>query len=151
ALEVREIVRVNRDLDEQISRLSVWDPEHNGWLSPLDSSETESENRREYRKRLLVTKHRNARWRLQAVDFFNEDLVRFVSFNNAILGSIDDAIVVADSTGRVVYQNPAAGRLGGFSSNPPPAPDYLGSLLDGRDFKSSFAEVMNTAMASSIA
>src|SRR5205823_3376880 len=43
-LEVLEIVRVNRDLDAKISRLSVWDPERNGWIAPLDATESESEN-----------------------------------------------------------------------------------------------------------
>jgi signal transduction histidine kinase len=139
AFEVLEIIRVNRDLDEKIGRLSLWDPERNGWLSPLDASESELETRMERRKQLLATRYRNSRWRLQAVDFFNEDLVRFLSFNNAILGSIDDVIIVADETRRVVYQNPAASRLNGYSRNPKSAPDYLASLLDGRDFLASFA------------
>jgi signal transduction histidine kinase/CHASE2 domain-containing sensor protein len=147
-LEVLEIVRVNRDLDGKIARLSVWDPERNGWLSPLDAGESETAGRGSFRKRLLATKHRNARWRLQAVDFFNEDLVRFLSFNNAILASIEDVIIVSDARGRVVYQNPAARRLDRYSEQPPPSPDYLKELLDGRSFSSTFDDVLNRAASS---
>src|SRR5262249_21738819 len=77
-LEVLEIVRVNRDLDDKIGRLSLWDPERNGWISPLDATESEMETRSTHRKQLLATTSRNARWRLQAIDFFNEELVRFL-------------------------------------------------------------------------
>ena len=86
---------------------------------------------------------RNARWRLEAVDFFNDDLVRFLSFNNAILASIEDVIIVADPAGRVVYQNPAAHGLDGYREQPPFAPEYLRLLLDGRSFIASFGGVFS--------
>jgi two-component system phosphate regulon sensor histidine kinase PhoR len=142
-LEVLEIVRVNRDLDGKIARLSVWDPERNGWLSPLVSGESETASRGTLRKRLLATKHRNARWRLQAVDFFNEDLVHFLSFNNAILASIEDVIIVSDARRKVVYQNPAARRLERYTEQPPDGPNYLQDLLDGRSFSGAFDDVLN--------
>jgi len=141
-LEALEIVKVNRDLDEKIARLAVWNPEKNGWLAPLDG-ESEGETRSARKKRLFAARHRNARWRLHAVDFFNEDLVRFLSFTNAILTSIDDAIIAADSTGHVVYQNAAARRLAGYAEQPPAAPEYVAALLDGRSFTGLFQNVRN--------
>src|SRR5262249_20959762 len=110
-LEVLEINPGNRDLGSKIQRLSIldtstsrrddeWDarqrvqadllagPERDAWLSAIRSTEQQSAGRESDRKRLLAAPQRNARWRLQAVDFFNEDLVRFLSFNNAILSSI---------------------------------------------------------------
>ena len=78
------------------------------------------------------------------MDFFNEELMRFLSFNNAILSSIKDVIIVSDPAGRVVYQNPAAARLDGYSEEPPFAPDYFASLLDGRTFSAEFASVIAT-------
>ena len=78
---------------------------------------------------------RNSRWKLDAIDFFNEELMRFLSFNNAILASIEDVIIVCDPEGRVVYQNPAAKSLGEYRENPGRAAEYLSSLLDGREFK----------------
>jgi len=77
---------------------------------------------------------RNSRWKLHAIDFFNDELMRFLSFNNAILASIEDVIIVCDRGGRVVYQNPAAKNLGGYRENPGAASGYMASLLDGRDF-----------------
>ena len=67
--------------------------------------------------------------------FFNDELMRFLSFNNAILASIEDVIIVCDPDGRVVYQNPAANRLAGYRENPGRVVEYLGSILDGREFK----------------
>jgi hypothetical protein len=32
-----------------------------------------------------------------AIDFFNRELTRFLSFNNTILASIEDAIIVCDT------------------------------------------------------
>jgi signal transduction histidine kinase len=164
-LEVIELIRVNHDLDSKIERLSAWDsalrgrgvdedprsrivagmpegPARTNWLQILETAEKKSKSRALQRKRLLSASSRNARWRLQAVDFFNEDLVQFLSFNNAILASIEDVIIVADPGGRVVYQNPAAHRLDGYSERPPFVTDYLGSLLDGRNLLSVFGEVL---------
>ena len=73
------------------------------------------------------------------MDFFNDDLLRFLSFNNAILSGIEDVIIVADPSGRVVYQNPAARRLQGYAEDPPFAADYLKGLLDGRNLMTVFA------------
>jgi len=61
--------------------------------------------------------------------------MRYLSFNNAILASIEDVIIVCDAGGRVVYQNPAAKTLGEYRENPGRAAGYLSSLLDGREFK----------------
>jgi signal transduction histidine kinase len=64
----------------------------------------------------------------------NEELMRFLSFNTAILASINDVIIVCDRDGRVVYQNPAAKKVGGYRENPGAASAYLSSILDGRPF-----------------
>jgi len=131
-LEVSKLVRVNRDLDGKIERLST------GWLSALNWYEPqwpESAVARERRAELMGKRRRNSGWKLFAIDFFNEELMRFLSFNNAILASIEDVIIVSDAEGRVVYQNPAAQRLAGYRENPGQAADYAGSLLDGRVFK----------------
>jgi signal transduction histidine kinase len=131
-LEVSKLVRVNRDLDGKIERLST------GWLSALNWYEPqwpESGVARERRAELMGKRRRNSGWKLFAIDFFNEELMRFLSFNNAILASIEDVIIVSDAEGRVVYQNPAAQRLAGYRENPGQAADYAASLLDGRDFK----------------
>jgi signal transduction histidine kinase len=172
-LEVLEITRVNRDLDSKIQRLSIWDtstsrrddewdarqkvqsdlpagPERDAWLSAIQSTEKQSAGREIDRKRLLAAPQRNARWRLQAVDFFNEDLLRFLSFNNAILSSIEDVIIVADPSGRVVYQNPPAQRLHRYSEDPPFAPDYLKALLDGRSLMTVFAGAFAGSGASTL-
>jgi len=165
AVEVIEVMRVNRDLDAKIGRLSIWDaalrrqdhewdprervsaelpegPERQAWLSALTSAETEERGRSSHRKKLMAgTNQSNAKWRLEAVDYFNEDLVRFLSFNSAILGSIEDVIIVADPAGRVVYQNPAAQGVSGYQLVPPFAPDYLASVLDGRSFVAPFVGV----------
>jgi len=172
-LQVLEITRVNRDLDSKIQRLSIWDTStsrrddewdarqrvksdlpagthRDAWLSAIQSTEKQSAARDSDRKMLLSTPQRNARWRLQAVDFFNEDLLRFLSFNNAILSSIEDVIIVADPSGRVVYQNPAARRLQGHAEDPPFAPDYLKGLLDGRSLMTAFAEAFAGTGASTL-
>jgi signal transduction histidine kinase/CHASE2 domain-containing sensor protein len=131
-LEVAKLVRVNRDLDRKIERLS------NDWLAALHWYEPEwsrSGKAVYQRARFLSKGGRNSRWKLDAIDFFNEELMRFLSFNNGILSSIEDVIIVSDPDGRVVYQNPAAKRLSGYRENPGPVVDYLGSVLDGKDFK----------------
>lgn len=125
-LEVAKLVLVNRDLDHKIERLST------GWLQSVNVYESESRRTRDRRRKLFGTRRRNSRWKLDAVDFFNEELMRFLSFNNAILASIEDVIIVSDPAGRVVYQNPAAKRLDGYREDPGLAPDYIASLLDGR-------------------
>jgi CHASE2 domain-containing sensor protein/nitrogen-specific signal transduction histidine kinase len=131
-LEVSKIVRVNWDLDRKIERLST------SRLSALHLFEPEwpeSGAAAQRRASVLNRRQRNARWKLDAVDFFNDELMRFLSFNNAILASIEDVIVVCDRSGRVVYQNPAAKRLAGYRENPGGAREYLGSVLDGRKFE----------------
>ena len=131
-LEVSRLVRVNRDLDRKIHRLST------DWLAALNWYEPqwpESAAARERRTELMGKRSRNSGWKLFAIDFFNEELMRFLSFNNAILASIEDVIVVCDNDGRVVYQNPAAQRLAGYRENPGQATEYAASLLDGRIFK----------------
>jgi len=131
-LEVAKLVRLNRDLDRKIERLST------GWLDALHWYEPEwpeSAAATKRRQALMTRTGRNADWKLHAVDFFNEELMRFLSFNNAILTSIEDVIIVCDPQGRVVYQNPAAKRLAGYRENPGPVPEYLGSVLDGRKFE----------------
>ena len=164
-LEVAKMVRVNRDLDEKIGRLSSWAAEEpipadagpdvraqvleqvdagetrDRWLALLDAAEQEGRARRSRRQRLLDVVRRDSRWKLDAVDFFNEQLYRFLSFNNAILAGIDDVIIVSDPLGRVVYQNPSAERLSGYSQTPPPAWEYLSGLLDGRRLIDDFAAV----------
>jgi signal transduction histidine kinase/CHASE2 domain-containing sensor protein len=164
-LEVANRLRVNRNLDEKIGRLSKlgtdiasvhpdWDarervidsvpagPERLGWLAVIDAYRHETTSRKKNRLKLFADPRRSYRWRLDAVDFFNEELVRFLSFNTAILGSIEDVIIVSDPVGRVAYQNPAAERLAGFSENPGFAPGYAASLLDGRSFAPAFASVL---------
>ena len=131
-LEVTKLVRVNWDLDRKIDRLS------SGWLTALNWYEPEwpeSGVAAGRRARLLSRPRRNARWKLDAIDFFNDELMRYLSFNNAILASIEDVIIVCDREGRVVYQNPAAKNLGEYHENPGRAAEYLSSLLDGREFK----------------
>ena len=131
-LEVTKLVRVNRDLDRKIDRLS------SGWLTALNWYEPEwpeSSVAAGRRTRILSRPRRNARWKLDAIDFFNAELMRYLSFNNAILASIEDVIIVCDPDGRVVYQNPAARNLGEYRENPGRAAEYLSSLLDGREFK----------------
>jgi signal transduction histidine kinase len=131
-LEVRKLVRVNKDLDRKIQRLS------SDWLSALHLYEPEwprAAQATERRTKLMRRERRNARWKLDAIDFFNEELMRFLSFNNGILGSIEDVIVVADPDGRVVYQNPAARRLVGYHENPGPATEYFTTILDVKDFE----------------
>jgi signal transduction histidine kinase/CHASE2 domain-containing sensor protein len=165
ALEIRKLIRVNRDLDEKIEKLSVWareGPTSEGvpahvrvslmdelepgedrdlWIASLqahDQKVVESSGRRE---RLFGVERRNARWKLEAVDFFNEQLYRFVSFNNATLASIEDVIIVCDPAGRVVYQNPAATEMSGYMDQPFVAWDYLSGLLDDRKLMPDFGAV----------
>jgi PAS domain-containing protein len=165
ALEVANRVRVNRNLDEKIERLSklgaeispvhaAWSasdrvlasvadgPERQGWLAAIDKHQTDTSGRKKNRLTLFAAPRPSYRWRLNAVDFLNEELVRFLSFNTAILSSIDDVIIVSDPAGRVAYQNPAASRLAGFSPDPGFAPEYWASLLDGRAFAPVFASVL---------
>src|SRR2546427_1734509 len=98
-LEVATLVRVSRDLDRKIQRLS------SGWFAALTSFQSQSMAAADRHNRLFGRERRNSRWKLDAIDFFNEELMRFLSFNNAILASIDDVIIVSDTAGRVVYQN----------------------------------------------
>ncbi len=164
-LEVRKLVRVNRDLDGKIEKLSVWAgqgpiSEEPGpgvraslmeelepgevrdlWIALLESHESKVADTAGSRERLFGVQRRNARWKLEAVDFFNEQLYRFVSFNNATLSSIEDVIIVCDPAGGVVYQNPAAKQLAGYKDEPPVAWEYLSSLLDGRKLAKDFGAV----------
>jgi signal transduction histidine kinase len=131
-LEVLKIMRVNTDLDRKIERLS------SDWLAALNWYEPEwpqAARAVERRAKFLMKGRRNSGWKLDAIDFFNEELMRFLSFNNGILASIEDVIIVSDPEGRVVYQNPAAKRLSGYRDHPGLASDYLAQVLDGRDFK----------------
>jgi signal transduction histidine kinase/CHASE2 domain-containing sensor protein len=165
AIGVLKLVRVNRDLDSKIEHLSRWGettqfpaewsaaeriarellggPDRDGWVGLLRTFEDETGRRVIHRKHLLGERWRNSRWRLGAVDFFNEELIRFLSFNSAILQSIEDVIIVSDVAGRVVYQNPAAARLENYRKDAPFAPDYFASLLDGRKFSPVFAEIFS--------
>jgi signal transduction histidine kinase/CHASE2 domain-containing sensor protein len=164
ALGVRKLVLVNRDLDSKIENLSRWGesslspaewdarqritrevegPDREGWLRVLDEFQQESGRRLTHRKGLLAEQWRSSRWRLGAVDFFNDELIRFLAFNSAILQSIEDVIIVSDIAGRVVYQNPAAARLENYRKDAPFAPDYAASLLDGRKLSAAFAEVFS--------
>jgi signal transduction histidine kinase len=130
-LEVAKVVRVNRDLDRKIERLS------SSWLQALRSYElgsSQSLAAAETRTQFLSRRGSSSRWKLDAIDFLNEELMRFLSFNNAILASIEDVILVCDRDGRVVYQNPAARRLAGYRENPGSVSHYLSFLLDGRRF-----------------
>ncbi len=134
--EVANRVRVGRDLDRKIQRLS------SGWLSALSQFQSQSAEANVRRNRLFGKSRRNSRWKLDAIDFFNKELMQFLSFNNAILASIEDVIIVGDPTGRVVYQNPAAKRLPRYKEGEADAPAYVASLLDGRDLRPHFKEVL---------
>jgi signal transduction histidine kinase/CHASE2 domain-containing sensor protein len=166
AIEVLKIVRVNRNLDQKIEKLSPggatvgrlppaqWNPSEKvegaippspsrqAWLDSIRTYEVASAQREKERTHLLGVRWRSYKWRLGAVDFFNEELVRFLEFNSAVLGSIEDVTIVCDVLGRVVYQNPAAESLEGFREDPGYAPDYISFLLDGRDLSAEFAQVL---------
>ena len=181
ALEVSKLARVNRDLDQKISTLSVWaaespesnaaespesnkvsaGPEENAgpdnwldqvtdpearkqWAVVIDSYEQSRSQRQTRRRGLLTARRHNAPWKLDAVDFFTEELYRFVSFNKAVLASIEDVILVSDPVGRVVYQNPAAEGLDGYLAAAPPVWVYLSGLLDGRPLLDEFAGVFSS-------
>jgi signal transduction histidine kinase/CHASE2 domain-containing sensor protein len=179
ALEVLKITRVNKDLDGKIERLTLSNsgsqpgfgrpptqrggsvqsrileilpdsPERDGWLSALADYEKESLVRGSRRESLFKNRRRNSRWKLDAVDYFNSELMQFLSFNSAILSSITDVIIVSDPTGRVAYQNPAASRLDGYAEDPPFAMDYFASLLDGKTFATEFAAAITTGEAASM-
>ena len=168
ALEVRKLVRVNRDLDQKISTLSVWaaeSPESGGddltaratwidsvgdsevrqrWIGVIESYEQGRSERHARQAGLLGAQRHDAPWKLEAVDFFNEQLYRFVSFNKAVLASIEDVILVSDPAGRIVYQNPAAERIDGYLEDAPAAWEYLSGLLDGRAMLDDFAGVFSS-------
>ena len=165
-LEVWKIVSVNRDLDSKIEKLSpgratieaappaTWNPSErvermapsgvarDAWLDAIRSYEAASMKREKERTHLLGVRWRNSKWRLGAVDYFNDELVRFLEFNNAVLSSIEDVTIVSDVLGRIVYQNPAAKDLEGFREDPPFAPDYISQLLDGRSLAEEFSQVI---------
>lgn len=164
-LEVANRRRVNRNLDEKIERLSKlgaevvpvhaeWNardhvlqsgietPERDAWLAAIDTYQRETTGRKKNRTTLFASPHPGYRWRLNAVDYFNDELVRFLSFNTAILASIEDVIIVSDPAGRVAYQNPAARRLSGFSEDSGFAPEYFARLLDGRAFAPAFGSTL---------
>ena len=167
ALEVGKLVRVNWDLDEKISKLSVWaaegprasrtsdedravllgrigdDDVRDRWGAVLQVYEEDRVGREERRAGLLGAGRHNASWKLDAVDFFNDQLYRFVSFNKAVLAGIEDVILVADPAGHIVYQNPAAERLTGYSTEPPATWDYLSRLLDRGSMVEKFAAVFS--------
>ena len=74
-----------------------------GWLAALHWYDPESQQTTaaiEKRASLLTSGRRNSGWKLFAIDFFNEELMRFLSFNNAILSSIEDVIIVCEPDGR---------------------------------------------------
>jgi signal transduction histidine kinase/CHASE2 domain-containing sensor protein len=165
ALQVLRIVQVNSNLDSKIEKLSpntstvdrvslpVWKPSdqveltapagaaREAWLDSIRLYEAASTRRQNERSHILGVRWRNSKWRLEAVDFFNDELVRFLEFNSAVLGSIEDVTIVSDVLGRTVYQNPAARGLDGFSEDPPFAPEYVSQLLDGRNVVEEFAQV----------
>jgi len=163
-LEVWKVVRVNRDLDSKIARLLPWGQSKEPaaaqwsaqdrvgalepgrardlWLESIRSAELTALERARERRSMLASPLKNSKWRLQAVDFLNADLVRYLEFNRAVLGSIEDVTIVCDVRGQVLYQNPAASRLRGFRDNPGFAPEYFSRLLDHRDFMENCAEVI---------
>jgi signal transduction histidine kinase/CHASE2 domain-containing sensor protein len=174
AIEVLKVVRVNRDLDEKIEKLSpsgttigqlqpaAWSPSEkilqsvpagkarDAWVESIRSYEVTSAHREKERTHLFGARWRTSRWRLGAVDFFNAELVRFLEFNSAVLSSIEDVTIVCDVLGRVVYQNPAAESLDGFQPSPPFALDYVSQLLDGRDVSDEFAQVLGAGKTVSL-
>src|SRR3989449_568775 len=135
-LEVANRVRVSRDLDKKIERLS------SGWIAALTSFQSQTQAADERRNRLFGRRRHNSRWKLDAIDFFNQELMQFLSFNNAILASINDVIIVSDLGGRVVYQNPAGKALQNYQMNPADAPSYIASILDGRNLRPEFESVL---------
>ena len=135
-LEVANRVRINRDLDRKIERFS------SSWIDELNSFQSQSAASAIRRSRLFGRVQRDARWKLDAIDFFNEELMRFLSFNNAILESIEDVIIVSDPAGGVVYQNPPAKRMERYEENPQNAAAYVSLLLDGRDLRAPFENVL---------
>jgi signal transduction histidine kinase/CHASE2 domain-containing sensor protein len=162
-LEVWKVVRVNRDLDSKIAKLSLWGDNRTGssqnnamdrvlalppskekdaWIESIRATEAAAAHRARERIRMWASPLKTSRWRLQAVDFLNEELVRYLEFNRTVLGSIDDVTIVCDVRGTVLYQNPAASRLIGFQESPGFAPQYFSQLLDGRDFVQACAEVV---------
>jgi signal transduction histidine kinase/CHASE2 domain-containing sensor protein len=165
-LEVWKIIGVNRDLDSKIEKLSpgnapsdsavpvTWNASErverlapsgaarDGWLGAIHSYEAVHTRRQKERAHLLGVRWRNSKWRLGAVDYFNDELVRFLEFNSAVLSSIEDVTIVSDVLGRILYQNPAARDLDGFREAPPFAPDYISQLLDGRSFGEEFSQVI---------
>lgn len=167
-IEVWKVVRVNRDLDSKIAKLSPWgkmrsggsqssvlDPvralpsskEKDAWIESIRAAEAAAVDRAGERSRMWASPLKTSKWRLQAVDFLNEELVRYLEFNRAVLGSIDDVTIVCDVRGTVLYQNPAAARLVGYEENPGFAPQYFAKLLDGRDFVQACAEVVGGGRA----
>jgi CHASE2 domain-containing sensor protein/signal transduction histidine kinase len=165
-LEVWKIVSVNRDLDSKIEKLTpgnapidsvlpvTWNASErvermspsglarDAWLGAIRLYEAAQARRHKERAHLLGVRWRNSKWRLGAVDYFNDELVRFLEFNSAILSSIEDVTIVSDVLGRIVYQNPAARDLDGFRDDPAFAPDYISQLLDGRSFGEEFSQVI---------
>ncbi len=137
-LEVANRIRVSRDLDRKIERLS------SGWITALTAFQSQTQAASERRNRLFGRRRRNSRWKLDAIDFFNKELMQFLSFNNAILASIEDVIIVSDLEGHVVYQNMAAKGLQKYQMNPPDAPAYLASILDSGNFRPLFENVRTT-------
>src|SRR5947207_4794628 len=137
-LEVANRIRVSRDLDRKLERLSI------GWITALTAFQSQTQAASERRNRLFGRRRRNSRWKLDAIDFFNKELMQFLSFNNAILASIEDVIVVSDLEGHVVYQNMAAKGLQKYQMNPPDAPAYLASILDSGNFRPLFESVRTT-------
>lgn len=172
ALEAAKIARVNRNLDEKIARLSTWgeaprpvpgvdireeiqrrvssESDREGWLDVLDAHEQEALAWKRREELLDETQVHDARWKLGAIDHFNEKLLRFLSFNAAILGGIEDVIIVADPAMRVVYQNPACRRLRNYQHSPSRCPEYCAGLLDGRSFWNEFATVVSTGESRTI-
>jgi signal transduction histidine kinase len=150
ALGGRKLLKVNRDLDSKLERMSTWTAGKQrdgvpGGLSEEIGALADSEARDEWlraieaydeRQRGLeaeraeaAARHRDAPRKLDAVEFFNQEMARLVSFNDAVLGGIGDVIIVADPAGTVVYQNPAAQRLAGYREKPPRLWQYLDRLV----------------------
>lgn len=100
----------SRDLDEKLVRLAR--------IQKRFIPRGGSEGLREPAESSRAALPHNAVWKQRAVDEITELLVARIGFMNQVFTSMTDGLLVADTSGRVVFANPAAQRFWGSVVEP---------------------------------
>jgi PAS domain S-box-containing protein len=125
-LLLQESLAASRDLDEKLVRLARIQKRFIPRRGAPEGLREPPENPR------AALPH-NVAWKQRAVDEITELLVARMGFMNQVFTSMTDGLLVADTSGRVVFANPAARRFWGSAEPESLTGRSLEELFAGRE------------------